>query len=125
SGRKLLFDLQKPLFSMRKAASVIRWIHPRIEPPRNGPTVGYFERIYDRIPVLSALLEDVRTALRSFPKDLPFNIVKKWREALTGKDQPNMAKGTKKRPSPGLAVGTDEAGASTTDRYKYLGRHII
>jgi hypothetical protein len=103
-----LFELQKPLFSMRRAASIVRRIHSRIEPPRNGSTVGYFEQIYNRIPLVSALLEDVRTALRLVSANSPFNIVKKWKEVLAGKVSPNVAECIKSNPSRDREVGTDE-----------------
>jgi site-specific DNA recombinase len=77
-SRKLALELQKPLIPMGKAASEVREIHRRFEPRKNRMTQRDFEAIYARTPVVSALLEQVRTSLRSLSGYSPFKIVARW-----------------------------------------------
>lgn len=93
TDKKLALELQKPLVPMRKAASVVRKIHRRLEPSGFGQTRPNFEAIYERLPVLRALLEDVRTALRSFSGYSPFEIVARWGEKSAGQGSPIVASG--------------------------------
>src|SRR5438094_8337022 len=79
--KKLLIDLQKPLIPMRKAVSVVRRIHRRLEPQKYGLTQQHFDAIYARLPIVSALLHDVRTFLRESSEKSLFQIVAKWKNS--------------------------------------------
>jgi site-specific DNA recombinase len=81
SGQKLALELEKPLIPMRRAATLARRIHGRLEPRRNGLTQQDLAAIYGRIPVVSALLEEARIFLREVAGKSPFRIAENWSHA--------------------------------------------
>lgn len=61
--KKVSIDLEKALLPMRRLASAVQDIHAALEPQKHRMKQADFEEIYSQSPTVSALRDDVRTAL--------------------------------------------------------------
>lgn len=79
--KNVSIDLEKTLSPMKKLAEAVQAIHDSLEPQKDRIDIANIEQLYDESPIVSALLDDVRTAFMGSPTPSFVTVVRNWQAA--------------------------------------------